>query len=158
MHRHFTDCINFLTCAQAMCLNICFLLESICFRVTALSIPTRSSKAWFWQWIQDLASWCHAGGLRQDPLISSPLYPPFKTTTRKAMRCAHRGNSPPHRVPRVWCNNIWVIFRIRCLQLHANLDCAAWMTCPVITRRCCCWAVRLNKCFEMSELEKDSRG
>ena len=67
--------------------------------------------------------------------------PSLKTTIGRGMRCAHRGNSPPHRVPRAWCTNIWVSFRIRCLQQRANLDCAAWMNCPVITRRCCCWTV-----------------
>lgn len=35
---------------------------------------------------------------------------------------------------------------------------AAWMNYPVITRRCRCWTVPLNKSFLMSELEKDSRG
>ena len=85
-------------------------------------------------------------------------YPPLKTTIGKAMRCAHRGNSPPHHVPRAWSINIWVSFRIRCLQQYANPDCAAWMNCPVITRRCFCWTVPLNKSSLMSELEKDSRG
>ena len=84
--------------------------------------------------------------------------PSLKTTIGRGMRCEHRGNSPPHRVPRAWCTNIWVSFRIRCLQQRANLDCAAWMNCPVITRRCCCWTVPLNKSSLMSELEKDSRG
>jgi len=35
---------------------------------------------------------------------------------------------------------------------------AAWMNCPVITWRCCCWTVPLNKSSLMSELEKVSRG
>ena len=47
----------------------------------------------------------------------APVPPPFKTTTHKAMRCAHRGNSPPHRVPRVWCNNIFRSGACNCTQI-----------------------------------------